>query len=506
MKLQNMTVIFSIIVIPITLILSAYIGIQIDTTMLWQQYDTKLIDATHDAVAAFELNTINNKYSTNADSIRRDIKAAINTFSTSLATGFGLPGSGSGTIMPYVPALVFTLYDGYYIYSPHQYNYEYNKDNDEHEQKTGYEHILEPYIHYSGRYREDDNNDVTVNYSLDNYITVYGYVEGKYVSYSGYLIDTGKLENNDETVKKYKIKTEPEYHLDTTQTEKLTWNEVELKTQADGTSKYVIEKKENTKSTSMKSYYQEAYEFTNWIKTSRIAEIVKPKNAVRSDIKHFEQLANDDTRILETSAENNPEDRASAFVQHKREIMKISIQDNLNKAIKVYNEHSSSMGTHSNFQMPKLTDDDWEKILTNVNLISFMEGVPVGTKIYNNYTIVTSTQNKQFINPNSIYFVIENDESYHRINCPVLKNKLDENPNAKITGYKSLDFRRHQYPNDNTKYYYKHSEYACYNCIVNSLNEEFKMEDIHSSILKSYYSALARERYDLNKVTEMLKY
>ena len=86
-----MTVIFSIIVIPIALLLSAYIGTQIDTMALQQQYDTKLLSATHDGVVAFELNTINNKYSTNADSIRRDILASISTFQTSLANAFGLP-------------------------------------------------------------------------------------------------------------------------------------------------------------------------------------------------------------------------------------------------------------------------------------------------------------------------------------------------------------------------------------------------------------------------------
>lgn len=88
MKLQNMTMIFSIIIIPVTLILSAYIGVQIDAASLQQQYDTKLMDATHDAVVAFELNTINNQYN-NADSLRRDIKAAINTFSTSLSVALG---------------------------------------------------------------------------------------------------------------------------------------------------------------------------------------------------------------------------------------------------------------------------------------------------------------------------------------------------------------------------------------------------------------------------------
>lgn len=488
MKLQNMTVIFSIIVIPITLILSAYIGIQIDTAMLWQQYDTKLIDATHDAVAAFELNTINNKYSTNADSIRRDIKAAINTFSTSLATGFGMSGSNATAIMPYIPALVFTLYDGYYIYSPHEYNYEYDG-----QLKTGYEHVLQPYTHYTGRYK-NESNDITVNYSLDNYVTIYGYIGSEYISYSGYLIDMSKLVVNNGTVVGYKLSEGD--NLVTGTKEIIKYNDID-------TNNKIVEKQIETDS--MQKYYQEAYEFTKWITTKQsLITTVTPKNAIRSDGTKFDEFAGDNSYLLSISSSNDPEDRASAFVQHKREIMKISIQDNLNKAITVYNENSPSMGTHANFQMPILTDVDWEKILTNVNLISFMEGVPVGTKVYNNYTIVTSTQNKQYINPNSIYFV-DNSDTYHRINCPVLEQNVKNG--SSITGYKSLDFRRHQNPNDNTKYYYKHSEYACYTCIVNSLNQDIEIQKIESpQLLKSYYSALARERYDLNKVTEMLNF
>ncbi len=57
MKLQNMAVIFAIIIIPITIMLSAYIGIQVDTASLKHSYDTELMDATHDAIVAFELNT-----------------------------------------------------------------------------------------------------------------------------------------------------------------------------------------------------------------------------------------------------------------------------------------------------------------------------------------------------------------------------------------------------------------------------------------------------------------
>ena len=73
-------------------------------------------------------------------------------------------------------------------------------------------------------------------------------------------------------------------------------------------------------------------------------------------------------------------------------------------------------------------------------------------------------------------------------------------------GYKSIDFRRLQNLDDTTKYYYKHSEYACYTCIVNSLNEDINLEDLPPTVQKSYYTALARERYDLDKITKMLNY
>lgn len=484
MKLQNMTIIFSIIVIPITLILSAYIGVQIDTAALSQKYDTKLMDATHDAVLAFELNTINNKYSTNADSLRRDIKAAINTFSTSLAIGFGMSGSNSGTnnIMPYIPALVFTLYDGYYIYSPHEYNYEQNGET-----KTGYEHILKPYVHYTARYK-NGNTDVTINYSLDNYITIYGTIDGEYVAKSGYLIDLNKVQLSGNKVTLYKASS----------TYEMPVNMLEIITQYDENEKLIT-----TKNGSMQKYYQEAYEFTTWVKSkTSLINTVRPENALKSDGSEYPEFQENRMEILNISSNNDPEDRASNFVQHKQEVMRISIQENLNNAIAVYNKHSPSMGTHSNFMMPVLTDDDWEKILTNVNMISFMEGIPVGTKIYNNYTIVTSTQNKQYINPNSLYFV-DNTNTYHRINCPVLTENVKNG--SSIIGYKNIDFRKLQNSQDKTKYYYKHKELACYTCIVNSLNEDIDKTELTNEQIRAYYMALARERYDLDKITKMLK-
>lgn len=383
--------------------------------------------------------------------------------------------------MPYIPAIVFTLYDGYYIYSPNEYNYEENGQN-----KTGYQHVLKPYIHYSVRYKTA-LSDIVINYSLDNYITVYGNVAGKgYITKSGYLIDLGKVVKSGEIVTGYKV----------TDTYTMPINDTETISYRDENGNLVT-----NQSNSVQKYYQEAYDFTKWVlQEVRLQDIVRPANAVRSDGSAYSEFMGDNTSVLATSSNNNPEELQSAFNQHKREVMKLSIQDNLNNAIAVYNKHSSSMGTNANFKMPKLKDQDWEKLLTNVNMISFMEGLPVGNGIYNNYAIVTSTKNKQYISPDSLYF-IDNANTYHQINCPELK----ENITNGIIGYKSIDFSQVRHSTDKEKYYYKHQEYACYQCIVNRLNEDIDVTKLNQVQLKAYYYALAREKYDLDKVTKMLE-
>ena len=120
MKLSNMSIIFIIIVLPIILMLSYYISLQIDTINMQTAYTAKQLDATKEAIEAFEINTVewNESYSTNNDSKRRDIMASINTFTTSFANSVGVGGTNKENILTYIPAIAFTLYDGYYIYTP----------------------------------------------------------------------------------------------------------------------------------------------------------------------------------------------------------------------------------------------------------------------------------------------------------------------------------------------------------------------------------------------------
>lgn len=505
MKLQNLSIIFVIIIMPVILILSAYIGAQIDTASLQQSYNTTLLDATHDAVVAFELNTRNDNYSNNSESTRRDIKAAINIFSSSLATGLKIPGANPEYIMPYIPAILITLYDGYYIYSPSEYSYSTAEG-----QKTGYTHVLKPYVYYSEKY-ESGSNYVVVNYSLDNYITIYGVINGNVISNAGYLENNEILNNiqSGESLSETIIyKTSSGYQKTTARFVYYNGRKV----YKIGSSWYYLNDVELLKYNgnplseldySANEYKNSAKKFNDWIKSNTsLLNLVRPENAVN---KQYTTSG----RILDINNNtNNPEDAKSLFNQHKREVIKLSIQDNLNNAIAIYNANSGAMGTNEAFSMPKLNEQDWEKILTNVNMVTFMQGLSVGNKIYNNYAVVTSTNNKQYISSNCIYLVT-NDNTYHTV-----EHLSHISPNEIATGYKSADFKKVNYHKDETtgayKYYYRRPEYGCYDCIVDSYEVSTDQEDnsINSipdgAIKRSYITALARERYNLDKVTKAL--
>ena len=62
-------------------------------------------------------------------------------------------------------------------------------------------------------------------------------------------------------------------------------------------------------------------------------------------------------------------------------VIKNSIQYNLNSAISTYNK--SHNGVAEDYKLPILTEKDWDSILNNVCMVSFMQGIPCGTQIFN---------------------------------------------------------------------------------------------------------------------------
>ena len=118
MKLQGLAIIFVIIILPIAIITGEYTKVQKETIKLEQLYDSRLITATDDALDAFQINTFNDATSDIVDSKIESIEASTNAFFNSMESNFGLEGYTQDELSNYVPALVYTMYDGYYIYSP----------------------------------------------------------------------------------------------------------------------------------------------------------------------------------------------------------------------------------------------------------------------------------------------------------------------------------------------------------------------------------------------------
>lgn len=442
MKLQHLIVIFIIIILPISLVLTSYLQNQVKTLQLQISYDTKLKNSTYDALKAFQLNTVNSSTSDLSNSKMRDIEAAVNTFFNSVANNFSIAGYNQEVLKDYVPAIVFTMYDGYYIYSP----FENTLTSDDHTTSSTYQNgetvtSLKPYIFYSCRY-VTGNIDVVITYSLDNYITIQGTINNQSVYRYGYLLDniTGDYDpNTNSNSIRYRgipISTETLTEYVDDSSEQTSYTKVNgVKYYLDSSNgrwysrindqKYYQGINYKTENDSALRYYDEAKDFTNWVKTNlgdlRVTDAVfengestkrfenEDGSSVIQSLAERELWGN--SKIFESDINASIEDPDSNFNQHRLQVIRYSIEKNLSIAIANYNNYDG--GNSNNFLMPELQENEWERILNNVSIISFLQGLNIGGKIYNGYSIVTNTKTEEVVNTDSIY-ITTSDGQYHR--------------------------------------------------------------------------------------------
>lgn len=526
MKLQGLAVLFAIILLPIVIVTSSYIQTQIDTVVLEQRYDAVLMNATHDAIKAFQLNEINSNTENIVSEKMRDIEASLSTFYNSLGTGMGSSGYSEGELKVYVPALVYNLYDGYYIYAPYD-----NINTSETNKEWG----LKPFIYYSARYKHG-SIDVTINYTLDNYITVYGYLaDGSYVTEAGYLINPDDFDETNNTYKGIPIQEgEQLREVNEIQAQKVSGNLTSIPYQYidgdngrrekvylddDGTwYKYTVDKQKmtltadelnavnaagGTTNSDAITYYKKAKEFSEWVQ-AELKELTIRDVQFDSSVTEFtsgEFFKNGSSEKI-FDLNKDPESNTSNFYNHKRDVIRNSIESNLASVIASYNK---SRGSAYNFKMPELTEQDWDKITNHVNMIAFMQGLPIKNKYYMGYTVVSNNMNREFVDPDSIYILDTGASTYHSI-----FHGFSTNPTAggSFIGYRNLEFEPKSFvQGDEIKYYLPHGEQGDYDCIVSSNagvddKEEILTDSSYTNIATAYYTALARERYNSYKSTK----
>ena len=210
---------------------------------------------------------------------------------------------------------------------------------------------------------------------------------------------------------------------------------------------------------------------------------------------------------------NNIENETSTFNQHRLAVIRYKIENNLAIAISNYNVYSGA--TKFVFQMPELKEDEWDQIIHNISLISFLQGLPIGEKTYNGYTLVTNSESEEVVLEGNIFMLGEsaNEEKvYYRIGDVELENGGTATLNAgnygdiSSAGRLNLDFKR-RYVTDTsqtqTYYYYQMRNFkASYNSVVMQ-DKVTTFDDIYKYISSSkvspdyqraFYTALGRER------------
>ena len=252
------------------------------------------------------------------------------------------------------------------------------------------------------------------------------------------------------------------------------------------------------------NYYKKAYDFTRWF-NEKVGQYVKDSNNVK---------------FLNINADNDPENEKSAFVQHKRTVIKQKIEGVLNSSITAYSQRALGRA----YKMPKLKVEDWEKIYNNISMITFFQGKKIGLTNYNGYCVLNSTNNKEYVNPNLMYFIDGIDDTnhyYHDIRCSQCESA------STLTGYKIGAFMKQKlevakdaagntkkdasgriiYSDNGTEtlspYKYNHKALACYECINGPLNTnesiykyiwELGNTDEEKNIKSAYWTSLGRER------------
>lgn len=654
MKLDGLGVILAIILLPILMVITYYIQIEVDTIAKENEYNTKLLDATYDAMSAFEINTANESLSSVADSMRSMILASNNILFNTLATSLGFSNASKEYLQPYIPAVLYTLYDGYYIYAPTEkpkvarvketsgdlttskeyMSYEgkpqasdgktiedttnatygdilyelkngnYTTDPDNSNIKMDTDYVLKSYVQYSARYVTTGakKKDVTINYTLDNYLNIVGIIDGVYYTKTGYLIKPDIVsdakatildENGSDKViddmfiyneqdAKQKILGNKTTSADTTtdaakvaevtvdgQTIKVDWQNIvnalsvlgyyEATTDTghpnirtiSGAEEYLERAYNEGKDQDPTSqgllnnieyeiqkykaiaYYISSKVFSEWVydnladleygnvenKAIKDFYIDSTTGKIKSEYQTTSGAGKDDVffDFSDDIVKNNkifdktedPEKNDSKFYNHKLEVIKNSIKYNLNLVMSAYNKMDKRLLDYE-ASMPVLLDEEWDKILSNISIVSFMQGWNCGLDIYNNYEIVSSTNNELTVTPSEIYYVPKdkfNNETtdYHRIDCKYLPDESEYiSFKSKEVKYDKVYDKPGYYTafGDFSHYRYDHKNYACYTCINSSNYVGSDISTNFNKLLASYIG-LGFQRQNIYKTNAL---
>ncbi len=287
--------------------------------------------------------------------------------------------------------------------------------------------------------------------------------------------------------------------------------------------------------TNAKKYYEEAANLKREIQKYGLDKIQAKdaKGADGTDLKDVEDnnkkyFDGDETFIFEELFNTDGigkdkvgiEEKDSNFNDHRLKIIKHCIESELMKTINNFNTFSTSS---NKFQMPKLKETEWDMIYDNISVLTFLQGLNIGGRIYNGHSVVPNNNNKELVSENDIQFVSGN-KIYDATFSGFVGGgyPLDVEKGGESHGYAKNTLSRASTEDRETgvvQYFYRYplpagqidGPWFSYESIVTSQKNNTDLKGFNSifdyidsinnnDIRDKYYLALGRERYGMFRV------
>ena len=430
MKIQHWAIIFIIIILPISIICRNVISKKNLLLRDETRYNNIIDNATYDAVSQILEVSEELGYGKDIPMTEGVADAAIERFFNTLSVNFNLPigrNNAEAYFCQYIPAIIIVGYDGLYVYS-----YEPTA--------SGYDFVLKPKVPYAYTYTPaGSSKSVTVNFTLDNYVTMYfpsdsfmaglpgsdgnvdnngthvlqGYIGGPLdVDQNGvndlkdyFDINTGLLiECTSGDSNQYKDNDDP-YGINTYE-------------------RYSVAREEYLLNTVPMFTDNLSYVLKQWADNGSAAS---PNTATYLKIFYAEDAIQD----YEYDDQGNITTYASEFNELRRETIINLITAVLREEFNEHNIYADSMGLTYNFNIPEIGRDQWNNTIDDISVLAFFQGMPLGNELYyNNYSLGGA----RIVQAKYLYAETVTDAAgashkvYHKYYCPLIPKDKNNNP------------------------------------------------------------------------------
>ena len=383
MKIQHWAIIFIIIILPLSITVRNTINKKNLNLRDETKYNNIIDNATYDAVSQILEISEELGYGKNIPITENVAMAAIDRFFNTLSVNFNLPineKNAEAYFGQYVPAIIIVGYDGLYVYSCENTN-------------NGYEFKLKPKIPYAYTYEYGVNEQVIINFTLDNYVTLFfpkykfmvgipdaeNELDGTHLL-SGYVGEPLDIDNNGISDLNDFFDENLGLFIECTSGDENQYKENDDPFGLNLYENYTTEKIDYIKNqiptfTENLSYVLKQWNEAEFNSNAKGLEFLY----LESKVPNQDYVYNDNKDILV---------EASEFHKLRRETIINLITAVMKEEFNEHNDYTKALGVTYNFNLPDIGRDQWNNTIDDISVLAFFQGMPIGTDMYyNNYSL-----------------------------------------------------------------------------------------------------------------------